>query len=184
MPRLLACLAAARAAGKRFIMFRVKPSRFGLGLVLGTALALAAGARATPLLDQVVQARDLICELQPIGEPRRAQRSALMLFIENVTTNAQGARMVSSNTVGARPVLVYSGDTGVHFVEDVSASVKVTSLLSCEAWKNAGKGRKCMRYEAVSAWHFDTSVHRDPDKAFLRLGATSYRGRCEPWHVD
>jgi len=81
-------------------------------------------------------------------------------------------------------VQVYSGDTGVHFVENVASSVKVTSILSCEAWKNLPKGRKCVRYEAVSTWHFDNSVHRDADQAFLRLGTTSYRGTCEPWHME
>ena len=108
-----------------------------------------------------------------------------MVYIENVDAATHGARLVSSRTVGARPVQIYSGDTGVHFVEDVAASVKVTSLLSCQYWKNGPKGRKCLRYEAVNNWHFDTSVHRNADEAFLRLPASaSYKGWCEPWRVD
>ena len=154
-------------------------------LVALVALAPAFAVRsASVLMDQVTQARDLICELRPSSAPRRRSGNTLMLFIENVTADAQSARLVSSGSDGARPVQVYSGDTGVHFVEDVSSSVKVTSLLSCEAWKNSAQGRKCMRYEAVSTWHFDTPVHRDADQAFLRLGSTSYRGTCEPWHVN
>ena len=41
-----------------------------------------------------------------------------------------------------------------------------------------------MRYRALNSWHFDTSVHRDPDKAFARLGTSSYHGSCEPWHLN
>jgi hypothetical protein len=152
--------------------------------VMGTLAPAAIIAAPSPLFQQVTLAKDLICELFPLGVPRRRSSRALMLFIENVTADAQGARLVSSNTAGSRPVQVYSGDTGVHLVEDIASSVKVTSLLSCEAWKNAGDTRKCVRFEAVSTWHFDTSVHRNPDQAFLRLGTTSYRGSCEPWRLD
>jgi hypothetical protein len=147
-------------------------------------LALAPAAFAsTALLDQVAQARDLICELRPTAVPRR-RGASLMVYIESVNAQARRAKLVSSGTAGAREVQVYAGDTGVHFVEDVASSVKVTSLLSCEAWKEAKGGRRCVRYEAVSTWHFDTSVHRNVDQAFLKLGTTSYRGTCEPWRLD
>ncbi len=165
---------------------RVRPLVRRLILPITTLLALwsTPGALgASMLMDQITLARDLICELRPIATPRR-RGSSIMLYIEGVNADTRSARLVSSGTAGARQVQVYSGDTGVHFVEDVSSSVKVTSLLSCEAWKNSAKGRKCVRYEAVSAWHFDTSVHRDPDQAFLRLGTTSFRGTCEPWRMD
>ena len=164
--------------------FRPHAGRSILPIATFLALWSAPGAHgASLLMDQVTQARDLICELRPTAVPRR-RGSTIMLYIESVNAEARSARLVSSGTAGARPVQVYAGDTGVHFVEDVASSVKVTSLLSCEAWKNNAKGRKCVRYEAVSAWHFDTSVHRDPDQAFLRLGTTSFRGTCEPWHLE
>lgn len=145
--------------------------------------AAPAALASNALFDQVTQARDLICELRPTAVPRR-RGTSLMVYIESVNAASRTAKLVSSGTAGARDVQVYSGDTGVHFVEDVASSVKVTSLLSCEAWKEGKSGRKCMRYEAVSTWHFDTSVHRNVDQAFLKIGTTSYRGTCEPWRVD
>jgi len=36
----------------------------------------------------------------------------------------------------------------------------------------------------VNRWHFDTSVHRNADQAFLRLSANSYTGWCEPWRME
>jgi hypothetical protein len=166
---------------------RIPPGVCRLVLPLATLLALGSvpGARATtPLMEQVTRAKDLICELRPSAVPRRRGGNSLMLYIENVDAGARSARLVSSASAGARFVQVYSGDTGVHFVENVASSFKVTSILSCEAWKNLPTGRKCVRYEAVSTWHFDASVHRDADQAFLRLGTTSYRGTCEPWHME
>jgi hypothetical protein len=140
---------------------------------------------ASPLLKEIIEARDLICEFRASDAgPRGAKGPArnLMVFLESV--DAQRARLVSSVTVGSRPVRVYSGDTGVHFVEDVQSSVKVTSLLSCLRWKTSSKGRQCVRYDAVNRWHFDTSVHRNADEAYLRLAENSYTGWCEPWRID
>jgi len=94
------------------------------------------------------------------------------------------ARMVSTGTAGSRTVEVYTGDTGVHLVEDVASSVRVTSVLSCLAWKRSIDPAKCMRYEAVNRWHFDTSVRRNPDQSFLKLGENSWAGWCEPWRLD
>ena len=174
----------ARALPIRTIMQAMQRVSLRLILPIAALLWSIPGAHsASMLMDQVTQARDLICELRPTALPRR-RGASIMLYIESVNADKRSARLVSSGSAGARPVQVYSGDTGVHFVEDVSSSVKVTSLLSCEAWKNSSKGRRCMRYEAVSTWHFDTSVHRDPDQAFLRIGTASYRGTCEPWHME
>ena len=150
---------------------------------LAALLLLAPWAQAaSPLMAQVELARDLICDLRAAVDLPRKEPRRLMLYIENV--KAPSARLVSSATVGSRPVRVYSGDTGVHFVEDVKASVKVTSLLNCDRWREGAKGRQCTRYEAVNRWHFDTTVHRNPDQAFLRLAENSYTGWCEPWRMD
>lgn len=160
---------------------------------LGMALPLNLGA--AELFNEIARARDLICEMRaPAASRTTASRGNaprnVMIVIENVAVDSPTARLVSSATVGARKVRVYSGDTGVHFVEDVEASVKVTTLQSCTRWnevrrsdKNPG-GRQCTRYEAVNRWHFDTSVHRNADQAFLRLSANSYTGWCEPWRMD
>lgn len=154
---------------------------------LAGALLLAPCAQAaSPLLTEIMEARDLICEFrvtaaQPRGGKGAAPRK-LMIFLESV--QAQDARLVSSATVGSRPVRVYAGDTGVHFVEDVQSSVKVTSLLSCLNWKSKPGGRQCVRYDAVNRWHFDTSVHRNADQTYLRLAENSYTGWCEPWRID
>jgi hypothetical protein len=155
---------------------RFPPSLLGLALLAPWAQA------ASPLLIQIEQSRDLICDLRAAGELAPEAPRRLMLVIENVRTPS--ARLVSSAGAGARPLRVYSGDTGVHFVEDVEASVKVTSLLSCDRWKESAKGRQCTRYEAVNRWHFDTTVHRNADQAYLRLAENSYTGWCEPWRME
>ena len=76
---------------------------------------------------------------------------------------------------------MYSGETGLHLVEDVNGSVVVTSLTACDA--REGSSTRCIRYSAINAWHFDRTVHRDPDAAFRRLPGTSYSGHCEAWHM-
>lgn len=149
--------------------------------------ALAHGqtpARAT----DVDSAGDLLCELRASGSARRGSADTMMLVIERLDNRV---RVVSSRRAIAREAMVRSGETGVHFVEDVNGSVRVTSLLYCEspgASRPAdGPGRSeaesCQRWSAVQSWHFDTAVHRDPDGSFRRLPGTSYRGSCEPWHL-
>ncbi len=157
----------------------------------------ASSLASSELFKEIAKARDLICELHapaPVrtrsrtvagsGTPRANAPRNLMIVIENVATDSSSARLVSSATVGARQVHVYPGETGVHFVEDVESSVKVTTLMSCIRWGESRKGRQCTRYDAVNRWHFDTSVHRNPDQAFLRLAENSYTGWCEPWRMD
>ena len=171
------------------------------------ALALPTGSlAASELFNQITRARDLICELRApaqvrngvwtaagAGNARGTAPRSIMVVIENVAADSPSARLVSSATVGARQVRVYPGETGVHFVEDVESSVKVTTLMSCTRWgegrgadRNAGEkvARQCTRYDAVNRWHFDTSVHRNADQAFLKLAENSYTGWCEPWRID
>ena len=167
----------------------------GLSVLATTPIVLG----ATELLDEIASARDLICELRPSGivrnpatrmNPNRpgSGRSTslrdLMVVIENVSIENGTARIVTSAGVGGRPVRVYTGETGVHFVEDLQTSVKVTTLQSCSRWKDGDKGRHCIRYDAVNRWHFDTSVHRNPDQSFLRQETNSFSGWCEPWRME
>ncbi len=146
---------------------------------IALALCSAAAQANTPLLNEMIRARDLVCEMKPGAQ---AGGRSLMIFIEAMEIGK--ARMVSTGTAGSRPVKVYTGDTGVHLVEDVASSVRVTSVLSCLAWKRSIDPAKCVRYEAVNRWHFDTSVRRNPDQAFLKLGENSWAGWCEPWRLD
>jgi len=155
---------------------------------LGMALPLNLGA--AELFNEIARARDLICEMRAPPTTRTTAPRSIMIVIEEVAMNSPSARLVSSATVGARRVKVYSGDTGVHFVEDVESSVKVTTLQLCTRWKETRRsdrnpsGSQCTRYEAVNRWHFDTSVHRNADQAFLRLSVNSYTGWCEPWRME
>ena len=127
----------------------------------------------------MIRARDLVCEMKPGAQ---AGGRSLMIFIESMETGK--ARMVSTGTAGSRPVEVFTGDTGVHLVEEVASSVRVTSVLSCLVWKRSIEPAKCVRYEAVNRWHFDTSVRLNPDQSFLKLGKNSWAGWCEPWRLD
>jgi len=126
---------------------------------------------------------DLICDMRISGSPPRSgwPRSDLMLIVDEVGAKNGEARVVSSRSVGGRGVRVYSGDTGVHLVEDINDSVMVTTLLGCELRARDGR---CLRYAAVIAWHFDRSVHVNPDNAFRRLPGTSYAGTCEAWNME
>lgn len=155
------------------------------------ALFLATAAPAAPLLDEMLRERDFLCELRSgVPDPRGRART-LMVVIEGL--QADGANLYASNLSGPRKVRVYGGETGVHLVEDLPGSVRVTTVLSCLRWReaqadeaNAGEAgpRKCLRYEAVNRWHFDLSVHQNPDQAFLRLAENSWAGWCEPWRMQ
>lgn len=163
------------------------PLRVLAGLALTAALA-PAHALPPVSLDQLIEARDLVCEFYNTQDwatvaARLAlgDRSDMLMVIENVRRNPATARVVTSLTAGRRSVQRYAGDTGVHFVEDRLESVVVTTLTGCDRWKRKRGRDVCARYSALNAWHFDTSVHADADRAFRRLGESSYRGVCEPW---
>jgi hypothetical protein len=154
-------------------------------------LAVCLPTYAAVAVDQLVEAHDIVCEFYNVDDWATAEarfvmrdRSDLLMVIANIKRDPNSARVVSSGIPGARHLQRYDGDTGVHFVEDREESVVVTTLLACEDWK-IKKGREvCARYSAVNAWHFDTSVHQDADKAFRKLSGSSYRGVCEPWNPE
>ena len=153
-----------------------------IGLCL-LPLSWAAGGEGPATLADFSRTGDLICDMRISGLPPRGgrPRSDLMLIVDEVDAKAGAARVVSSRTTGGRGVRVYSGETGVHLVEDINDSVKVTTLLGCELYSRGGR---CLRYAAVMAWHFDRSVHINADIAFRRLPGTSYAGTCEAWKMD
>ncbi len=161
-------------------MKRRAASLIGLCLL---PVSLAAGGEDAATLAEFSRTGDLICDMRVSGSQLRngRPRSDLMLIVDEVGAKAGAAHMVSSRTVGGRGVRVYSGETGVHLVEDVNDSVKVTTLLGCEL---RSRGGRCLRYSAVMAWHFDRGVHLNPDIAFRRLPGTSYVGTCEAWKMD
>ena len=86
--------------------------------------------------------------------------------------------------IGAKGLRYYKTVSAVHFVQDLAASVVVTTVTGCEKWGRKAGEALCVRYRALNSWHFDTSVHRDPDKAFAKLGTSSYHGSCEPWYLN
>ena len=158
-------------------------------LLAAASLAVPLPALAVSTLDHLAQARDVICSFnksaQPDARPSPRRRDDdLMVIIEGIGIEPGTARVVTSQAVGAKPARVYASDTGVHIVEDKHDSVFVTTVLKCDAWKPNGEGGKCTRFAAVIAWHFDRSVHRNPDPAFLRLPGSSYTGHCEPWNLE
>ena len=149
-------------------------------------------AHAAPLIEDLALARDLICSFRksgpvPVPPPLRTGDDDLMVIIEGIGVAPGKASVTSSNTAVPRPAQVYASDASdgrVHIVEDVNESEMVTTVLGCEIRKSGAEPRKCMRYAAVIAWHFDRSVHRHPDRTFLALPGSSYAGHCEPWNLD
>src|SRR5579864_2945834 len=161
------------------------------GIVAALALTCLRPVFAAVAIDQLVDARDIVCEFYNVDDWATAEarfvmrdRSDLLMVIANIRRDPESARVVSSGIPGARRLQRYDGDTGVHFVEDRSESVVVTTLLACEDWKKKLGRDVCSRYSAVNAWHFDTSVHQYADKAFRKLSGSSYRGVCEPWNPE
>lgn len=147
------------------------------------------GATAAPMLDQLVLARDVICSFHKSGPNSLVARAperddGLMVIIEGIGVDPGSASVISSRSVGAKPARVYAPGDRVHFVEDVNDSVIVTTMLDCQTWSDRGNARTCARYEAVVTWHFDRSVHVDPDRSFLALPGNSYAGHCEPWNLE
>ena len=156
-------------------------------IAAGSALlaACAAAADEAPLsVGDIVRTGDLVCELSSsTARTRTVRRNPdVLLIYDQVRVKSGAARVVSSRKAGGRPVKVYAGETGLHLVEDVTGSVIVTTLLNCEA--RDASAERCVRFAAVNAWHFDQSVHRNPDTAFRRLPGTSYVGFCEAWHME
>lgn len=149
-------------------------------------------ATAAPVIEDLAIARDLICSFRksgpvPVPAPLQTRDDDLMVIIEGIGVDAGTANVTSSRTVGPRPARVYASDAPdgrVHIVEDVNDSVRVTTVLECERRKNGGQTGKCVRFAAVVAWHFDRSVHKNPDRAFLALPGSSYTGHCEPWNLE
>jgi hypothetical protein len=159
--------------------------------VLLTALAASGSLFAHDALDELIEARDLICEFHNTGVPRSLLRNLvggehfdMLLVIEAIEPGSGRARAVSSRQIGAKSLRYYKTGSAVHFVQDLASSVVVTTVTGCEKWGRKDGEELCVRYRALNSWHFDTSVHRDPDKAFARLGTSSYHGSCEPWHLD
>ncbi len=160
-------------------------------LLLAGLCALWGSARADEALDELVAARDLICEFHNTGAPRsllrglvEPERFDMLLVIEDIDPHAARARAVASDQVGAKRLRVYQTGSAVHFVQDRGRSVVVTTVTSCERWAQKGAQETCVRYRALNSWHFDMSVHRDPDAAFRKLSTSSYYGSCEPWYLD
>ncbi len=158
-------------------------------LVMASML-LAQSARGAPALEQIIEARDLVCEFYNASDWADAaarfalrERADLLLVIESIREDPDSARVVHTRSTGSRSLRRYSGEAGVHFVEDLQGSVVVTTLLACESWKSRGGREVCVRYSAAHTWHIDTGVHRDPDAAFRRLGP-GLRGACEPWDAS
>jgi hypothetical protein len=153
--------------------------------------ALAAPGSAHDALDDLIEARDLICEFHITGMPRsllrhlvEGERFDMLMVIESIDPATGKARSVSSRQIGAKSLRYYHTGKAVHFVQDLESSVVVTTVTGCEHWRRKGEQALCVRYSALNSWHFDTSVHRDPDKVFNRLGTSSYHGSCEPWHLN
>jgi hypothetical protein len=172
---------------------RPRKSPAALRLACGVALAawplISARADIPIRYADVARTGDMICELNASGSRRAGETapsgrrgSDLLMIFDGLGTGSGIGRVVSSRSVGAREVRMYSSETGLHLVEDVNGSVVVTSLLGCEA--HEGSSNRCIRYTAVNAWHFDQTVHRDPDSAFRRLPGTSYSGHCEAWYMN
>lgn len=155
------------------------------------AFAAAGSSLADDALVDLIDAKDLICEFHITGVPRSLLRGIaasghfdMLLVIEAIDSGSGRARAVSSRQTGAKALRYYKTGSAVHFVQDLAPSVVVTTVTGCEKWGRKDGEARCVRYRALNSWHFDTSVHRDPDKSFARLGTSSYYGSCEPWHLD
>jgi len=169
----------------------MRPRVHSAPLLLAAWLCAPLACAAT-VFEDLVLARDLICSFRksgpvPVPPPLQTRDDDLMVIIEGIGVEQGTANVTSSRAVGPRPARVYASDASdgrVHIVEDVHDSVIVTTVLDCETWKTSGETRKCTRFAAVVAWHFDRAVHTNPDRTFLGLPGSSFTGHCEPWHLE
>lgn len=154
--------------------------------------AIAVPCSAHDAFDGVIEAKDLICQFRNTGTPRsmlrqmlEGERIDMLQVIEAIDPSSGRARSVSSKQIGAKSLRYYKTGKAVHFVQDLGESVVVTTITGCEQWgRNRDDQALCVRYRALNSWHFDMSVHRDPDGAFGKLSTSSYQGSCEPWYLN
>ena len=153
-------------------------------------LVFAQGAPAAPPVEQLIEAHELICDFYNAKTWAEVEaryllrdRSDMLMVIENITSDADAARVTDSTGTGKRRLRRYVGRAGVHFVEDRDGSVAVTTILACEDWKKKRGRDVCTRYSAMNSWLFGVDVRRDPDEA-VRLSPAAYKGVCEPWSPD
>lgn len=142
------------------------------------------------LIASVLAAGELICEFQAgykrslIADLVREPRSVEFLLMYESVQPAE-AQVVSTRKPGKKPVRIHATEKTVHLVEDVGASVMVTTLTSCTKWKYKYGEKVCVRFAAQHGWHFDTVwYHQEPDVALARRPNGAYTGVCEPWKVD
>ena len=155
------------------------------------ALAASGSLRAQTALDGLIDSKDVICEFRNTGAPEsllrklvEGERYDMLLVIEAIDPLTNRARATSSKQVGTKGVRLYKSGSAVHFVQDLSESVIVTTVTGCEKWGRKSGQKLCVRYRALNSWHFDTSVHRNPDASFEKLKTSSYHGTCEPWYLN
>ncbi len=141
------------------------------------------------LAASVLAAGELICEFQAgymrslIADLVEPQRAEFLLVYESVQSTQ--AQVISTRKPGKKPVRVYTTEKAVHLVEDVGASVMVTTLTSCTKWKYKHGEDVCVRFAAQHGWSFDTvSYDKEPDAALARRPSGAYTGVCEPWKVE
>jgi hypothetical protein len=141
------------------------------------------------LLASVLAAGELICEFQAgykrslVADLVEAPRAEFLLVYDSVQPTQ--ALVVSTRRPGRRPVRIYATDKAVHLVEDVGASVMVTTLTACTKWKYKNGEDVCVRFAAQHGWQFDTvSYQQDPEFALARRPSGAYTGTCEPWKFD
>ena len=154
--------------------------------------AFSCGALAAPDgLEDALQARELICEFHSgytrvkLADVRRGPPPGeLMLVYERIDPVANTAQVVSTRAPGRKPVSALSSPRGVHLIENVNASVMVTTLTRCEGWRVKGGVETCVRFAARHAWHFDQLARTDPDASFDRQPRGAYSGYCEPWNMN
>ena len=142
-----------------------------------------------PLLATALAAGELICEFSDgyrksyLAElTRDAPRAELLLVYEKVS--GESAQVIASKRPGRKPVQVRAEGEYIHLIQSEGPSVRVTTLTGCTRTKMRGDVEACTRFSARHAWHFDMSVHKEPDASFARQPTGAATGSCEPWRVD
>lgn len=142
-------------------------------------------------LDDALNAGDLVCDFRAdyaralAAEPDRGSPAAdLMLLYEAIDAKRGHAHVVSTQSVGRKSVTLRATPSALHLIEELHASVKVTTLTGCLDWRVKHGVQACVRFAARHAWHFDTDVRTNPDASFARHQRDAIAGQCEPWTLD
>ena len=152
-------------------------------LTLLAALGVTAPACAERDFDELLKSHYIHCAffrntgtLENSQDERKAQ---ILVHYHGIDKKGESARMISTDSSGARKVRVIRTEHAVHFIEDSVGLFVMTTVFGCnERDRRPGK-HHCITYGATNLRLFDTTVLSQPDKVFETYKHLANHGFCD-----